>query len=238
MVGDISDAFDHDVEGRRLETSIDAELVNAQSHPVAPRDTARAGSLRLAIVIGVAHPARAPCTRCRWDSSPILVGDISCRCGRLLACHVEASQYRQHFRNSRLATVRHRGWPALAEWRVALRRSEVGLLCGHTGSVPKQTAKLETAVTISLLGCGPKKPEPGQELPQIVPWKLRPVALAEVLMAEQHIEAILAQVKSTNLGLEHPTRQRCSSGVSEDGVSMAQAARSPDDADVIQPLDL
>ena len=77
--------------------------------------------------------------------------------------------------------------------------------------VPHQTAKLWTATTIVPLDCGPKKPEPGQHLPQLCPRKLRPVALAEVLMKltescviEQHIDRLLKSVLPTNLWLGTP----------------------------------
>ena len=48
--------------------------------------------------------------------------------------------------------------------------------------VPFCPAKLRTAATIAQLDCVPKKPEPGQQMPQPRPRKLRPTALAEVLM--------------------------------------------------------
>ena len=74
--------------------------------------------------------------------------------------------------------------------------------------VPQCTAKLWTAATIAPLDCGPKKPEPGQQMPQPCPRKLRPVALAEVLMKltesyviEQHIDKLLKGVEPTNLEL-------------------------------------
>ena len=47
--------------------------------------------------------------------------------------------------------------------------------------VPYKTARLWTAATIVPLDCGPKKPEAGQQM-QPCPCKLRPIALAEVLM--------------------------------------------------------
>ena len=75
--------------------------------------------------------------------------------------------------------------------------------------VPHCTAKPWTAATIAPLDCGPKKPELGQQTP--CPRKLRPIALAEVLMklAEscviaQHIERLLKGVEPTNLGFGTP----------------------------------
>ena len=74
------------------------------------------------------------------------------------------------------------------------------LVDGHVtqAAVSHQTAKLWTAGTIAPLDCGPKKPEPGQQLPQPCPRKLRSIALAEVLMKftescviEQHIDRLL-----------------------------------------------
>ena len=72
--------------------------------------------------------------------------------------------------------------------------------------VPHCTAKLRTAATIAPLECGPKKPEPGQQMPQPCTRKLRSIALAEVLMKvaesfviEQRIEKLLKGVEPTNL---------------------------------------
>ena len=77
-------------------------------------------------------------------------------------------------------------------------------------TVPHSTAKLWTA-TIAPLDCGRKKSEPGQQMPQPSPRKLRPFALAEVLtklaeccVIEQHIERLLKGVEPTNLGLGTP----------------------------------
>ena len=77
--------------------------------------------------------------------------------------------------------------------------------------VPHYTAKLWTAATIAPLDCGPKKPEPGQQMPQPCPRKLRPIALAEVFMKlaescviEQHTGRLLKGVEPTNLGLGTP----------------------------------
>ena len=77
--------------------------------------------------------------------------------------------------------------------------------------VPHCEAKLWTAATIAPQNCGPKKPEPGQQMPQPCPRKLRPIALADVLMklvescvTEQHIDRLLKGVEPTNLGLGTP----------------------------------
>ena len=77
--------------------------------------------------------------------------------------------------------------------------------------VPHRTAKLWTEATLAPLGCGSKKPEPGQQMPQPCPRKLCPIALAEVLMKltesgviEQHIDKLLQVVEPTNLGLGTP----------------------------------
>ena len=74
--------------------------------------------------------------------------------------------------------------------------------------VPHCTAKLWTAATIAPLDCGPKKPEPGQHMPQPCPQKLRsnafaevPMKFAESCMVEQHTGRLLKGVESTNLGL-------------------------------------
>ena len=109
--------------------------------------------------------------------------------------------------------------PGLSGWRnadiAAVGRSEGGpaVLRDWMGTwtqatVPHSTAKPWTAATIAPLDCGPKKPEPGQHLPQPCPRKLRPIALAEVLMKstescviEQHIDRLLKSVEPTNLGL-------------------------------------
>ena len=77
-------------------------------------------------------------------------------------------------------------------WRhadiAAIRRSDGGpaVLREWMGTwtqavVPHQTVKPWTAATVFPLDCGPKKPEPGQHLPQPRPRKLRPIALAEGL---------------------------------------------------------
>ena len=103
------------------------------------------------------------------------------------------------WRNADIAAIgRTEGQPAvLREWMGTWTQAVV----------PHQTAKLWTAATIAPLDCGPKKPEPGQQLPQPCPRKLRPIALAEVLMkltesciTEQHIDRLLKSVEPTNLG--------------------------------------
>ena len=103
---------------------------------------------------------------------------------------------------------RHRGQPVI-------KRGKRSCAGGGTrpqriqAVVPHQTGKQRTAATIALLDCGSKKPEPGQHLP--CPHKLRPIALAEVLMKltescviEQHTENLLKGVEPTNLGLSTP----------------------------------
>ena len=79
------------------------------------------------------------------------------------------------------------------------------------GVVPPKTAKLWTAAAIAPLDCVPKKPEPGQQMHQQCPRKLRTIALAAVLMKltescviEQHIGKLLEVVEPTNLGLGAP----------------------------------
>ena len=72
--------------------------------------------------------------------------------------------------------------------------------------VPYQTAKLWTAATTAPLDCGPKKPEPGQLLPQPCPRKLRSILaevfmkLAESCVIEQHIDRLLKGEEPTDLG--------------------------------------
>ena len=101
--------------------------------------------------------------------------------------------------------------------RIARGRSEGGpaVLRDWIGTwtqamVPHQTATW-TAATIAPLDCGPKKPEPGQHLPQPCPRKLRSISLAGVLMkltescaSEQHIDKLLKSVEPTYLGLGTP----------------------------------
>ena len=77
--------------------------------------------------------------------------------------------------------------------------------------VPHWTARIWTTATIAPLDCGPKNPEPGQQLPQPCPRNLLSIALAEVLMKlaeccviEQHIEKLLKVVEPTNLELDTP----------------------------------
>ena len=83
--------------------------------------------------------------------------------------------------------------PGFSGWRnadiAAIGRSEDGpaVLREWIGIwtravVARSTSKLWTAVTIAPLDCGPKEPEPGQQMPQPCPRKLRPIALSEVLM--------------------------------------------------------
>ena len=109
------------------------------------------------------------------------------------------------------------GWPGVSCWReqgpsewrnadiAAIGRSEGGPPVLHDwistwtqAMVPHKTAKLRTVATIASPDWGPKKPEPGQQMPQPYPRKLRPIALAEVLMKlaescviEQHIDRLL-----------------------------------------------
>ena len=69
----------------------------------------------------------------------------------------------------------------------AIGRSEVAWPCSAIGTwtravVPDKTAKLWTTAKIAPLDCGPKKPEPGQQMPQLWPRKLRCIAFVEVLM--------------------------------------------------------
>ena len=93
-------------------------------------------------------------------------------------------------------------------WRnadiAAIGRSEGGRAVLGTwtqAAVPHKTATLWTAATIAPLDCGPKKPEPGQHMPQPCPRNVRSIALADVLMKlaessviEQHIDELLRSV--------------------------------------------
>ena len=106
--------------------------------------------------------------------------------------------------------------PGPSGWRnadmAAIGRSEGGpaVLRDWVGTwtramVPHCTAKLWIAATIAPLDCGPKKPEPGQHLPQPSPRKLCSIAVAEVLMKltescviERHIDKLLKGVEPTN----------------------------------------
>ena len=106
------------------------------------------------------------------------------------------------------------------------------------------TAKLWTAATIAPLDSGPKKPEPGQQLPQPCPRKLRSIALTDVLMKlsiiEEHIDRLLKSVEPTNLeGLGTPDAAalivRIVRGWAND---MAAAPKQAYDADVVPPIDL
>ena len=112
--------------------------------------------------------------------------------------------------------------------------------------VPHCTAKLWTAATIAPLDCCPKKPEPGQQMPQPCPRELRPIALAEVLrkftescVIEQHIEGLLRGVEPTDLGLGTPAAPalivRIVRGWAND---VAVAPMVGQDADVVLPIDL
>ena len=112
--------------------------------------------------------------------------------------------------------------------------------------VPRCTAKLWAAASIAQLDCGPKKPEPGQPMPQPCPRKLRPLALAEVLVKlaescviEQHIERLLEGVEPTNLGLGTPDAAaltvRIVRGWAND---MSVALKEGQDAGVVPPIDL
>ena len=94
------------------------------------------------------------------------------------------------------------------------------------------------------LDCGPKKPEPGQQMPQPCPRKLRPIALAEVLMKlakgcviEQHLDRLLKRAEPTNLGLGTPDAAalvvRTVRGWAND---MAAAPTQGQDADVVLPI--
>ena len=89
--------------------------------------------------------------------------------------------------------------------------------------VPHSTAKLWTAATIAPLDCGLKKPEPGQQMPQPCPRKLRPIALAEV--------------EPSNLGLGSPDTAalivRIVRGWAND---MVAAPKLGQDADVVLPI--
>ena len=142
------------------------------------------------------------------------------------------------WRNSDIAAIgRSEGGPAvLREWIGTWTQA----------MVPHSTAKLWTAATIAPLDCGPKKPEPGQQMQQPCPRKLRPIALAEVLMKlaescviEQHIERLLKEVEPTNLGLGSPDAAalivRLVRGWAND---MAVAPKLEQDADVVLPIDL
>ena len=87
----------------------------------------------------------------------------------------------------------------------AVLREWIGTWTG--AKVPHSTAKLWTAAAIAPIDCGPKKPEPGQQLPQPRPRELRPIAQADVLMKlaescviDQHIGKLLKGVEPTNLG--------------------------------------
>ena len=142
------------------------------------------------------------------------------------------------WRNADMTAVgRAEGGPAvLREW--------MGTWTG--AMVPRCTAKLWTAATIAPLDCGPKKTEPGQQMPQPCPRKLRPIALAEVLMKlaescviEQHIERLHKGVEPTNLEFGTPDAAalivRIVRGWAND---MAVTPKEGQDADVVLPIDL
>ena len=108
------------------------------------------------------------------------------------------------------------------------------------------SAKLWTSASTAPLDCGPKKPEPGQQMPQPCPRKLHPLAMAEVLVKlaescanEQHIDTLLKGVEPTNLGLGTPDAAapvvRIVRGWAND---MVVARKEGQDADVVLPVDL
>ena len=100
------------------------------------------------------------------------------------------------WRNAGIAAIgRSVGGPAvLREWLGTWTRA----------MVPHCTAKLWTAATIAPLDCGPQKPEPGQQMPQPCPRKLRPISLAVKLAESCVIDRLLKGVEPTNLGLGTP----------------------------------
>ena len=90
--------------------------------------------------------------------------------------------------------------PQPSGWRPWDARME-DLLCCATGLVfgPRPRPCTGRQRLLPPLDCGPKKPDPGQRMSLPCPRKLRPVALAEVLMnltescvVEQHKERIFA----------------------------------------------
>ena len=103
--------------------------------------------------------------------------------------------------------------------------------------VPHQTAKLSTAATVAPLDCGPKKPEPGQHLPQ--PWPTQTPSLTESFVIEQHIDRLLKGVEPTNLGLGTPNAAalivHIVRGCAND---LAVAPKKGQDVDVVLPCDL
>ena len=111
---------------------------------------------------------------------------------------------------------------------------------------PHQTAMLWTAATIAPLDCGPKKPEPGQQLAEPCPRKLRTIALAEVLMKltescviEQHVDSLFKSVEPTNLGLGTPDAAALSVRIVRGWTNdIAGAPRQGQDADVVLPIEL
>ena len=146
--------------------------------------------------------------------------------------------------------------PGPSSWRnadiAAIGRTEGDQPCCANGwgtwtqaVVPHQTANLWTAATIAPLDCGPKKPEPGQQLPQPCPRKLPPIALAEVLMKltesciiEQHIDRLLKSVEPTNLGLGTPHAAALIVRIVRGWANDMAGAPQVQDADVVLPIDL
>ena len=145
-----------------------------------------------------------------------------------------AEPWPRGWRNADIAaTGKSEGGPAvLREW--------IGTWTG--AMVPHRTAKLWTAAAIAPLDCGSKKPEPGQQMPQLCPRELRPIALAEVLMklAESCvIEGLLKGVEPTNLGLGTPDAAALiARGVRGWANDMAVARMMGQDADVVLLIDL
>ena len=135
------------------------------------------------------------------------------------------------WRNADIAAIgRTKGGPAvLREWMGTWAQA----------AVPHQMAKLWTAATIAPFDCGPKKLEP-------CPRKLRPTALAEVLVKltesciiEQHSDRLRKGVEPTDLGLGTPDAAalivRIVQGWANDMVGAPEQAQ---DADVVPPIDL
>ena len=142
------------------------------------------------------------------------------------------------WRNADIAAIgKAEGGPAvLREWIGTWTRA----------MVPHCTAKLCTAATVAPLDCGPKKPEPGQQMAQPSPRKLRPIALAEVLMKlaescviEQHIERLFKGVEPANLGLGTPDAAALVVRIVRSWANdMAVTPKEGQDADVVLPIDV